>query len=157
MLSKDAQNTFLAAKDHKALLSDVEPGTVTVDWQAHLEVLPLASWIADFDGGEIFVNKACRELLGVSDLAPVIYRSWENFVHPDDRSDYVKAWDLFITGCAARFRETVRWIRPDNGKTVTLAVRAQKLGCDRFQGWIQSARLEQALLRLEELAHVRTK
>lgn len=155
MLSKDAQNTFLAAKDHKALLSDVEPGTVTVDWQAHLEVLPLASWIADFDGGEIFVNKACRELLGVPDFGKVNYRGWGRFVHPDDRDEYIKAWDLFITGFAARFREIVRWIRPDNGQIIKVAVRAQKLRCGQVQGWIRSAHIEQALSKLEELAYVR--
>ena len=125
------------------------------DWEAHLEALPLATWIGAPDGKEVFVNQACRRLLGVTHLNQVTDRGWVRHLHPDDRADYVKAWDRFLNGQTARFRKIVRWTRPDTGQTVQLAVRAQKLSCGQFQGWIRPAHVEQALAKLEELAHVR--
>lgn len=123
-----------------------------VDWEAHLEALPVATWIGDPTGGNVFVNRAYRRLLGVQDLSDVVDRGWEKHVHPDDRDSYIKQWDLFVDGLAARFKETARWVRPDTRQTVLLSVRAQKLFCGQFQGWIREANMEQALQRLEAIS-----
>ena len=135
----------------KAVLS-VGVSRGTVDWEAHLEALPMATWIGDPTGGNVFVNRAYRRLLGVYDLDDVADRGWEKHVHPDDRETYVRQWNLFVDGVAARFKETIRWIRPDTGQTVLLSVRAQKLVCGQFQGWIREANMEQALEKLETIS-----
>lgn len=135
----------------KAVLSaGVSRGTV--DWEAHLEALPMATWIGDPSGGNVFVNRAYRRLLGVDDLDVVADRGWEKHVHPDDRESYVRQWNLFVDGMAARFMETTRWIRPDTGATVLLSVRAQKLTSGQVQGWIREANMEQALQKLEAIS-----
>lgn len=126
-----------------------------VDWQAHLEALPLATWISEPKGGNIFVNQAYRRLLGVHSLDEVSGEKWARQVHPDDRKAYVRAWHRFVNGMGARFRETMRWVRPDTGQTIKLAVRVQKLRCGKFQGWIRAAVAEQAIASLERLTYVR--
>lgn len=115
----------------------------------------MATWIGDPGGNKVFVNQAYRRLLGVTSLDQIANRGWEKHLHALDRGHYVAAWNRFVNGQSARFKQTVRWIRPDTGQTVQLAVRAQKLSCGQFQGWIRPAHVEQALAKLEELAYVR--
>ena len=127
----------------------------TVDWEAHLEALPLATWICDPEQKGLFLNRACRRLLGVVAPEKMKRQDWERPLHPDDRASYLRAWDRFMNGSAARFKRVVKWRRPDTGQIVQLAVRAQKLSCGQLQGWIRPAHVEQVLAKLEELAYVR--
>jgi PAS domain S-box-containing protein len=138
-----------------AALSPVERDRGARDWEAHLEALPLATWIGDSCGRNVFANQAFRSLLGVTRLDQIADRRWERHIHPDDRASYIRHWDRFISGQGARFKATVRWVRLDTGQTVQLAVRAQKLSSGQFQGWARPAHVEQALARLEELTYVR--
>jgi len=124
----------------------------SVEWEAHLETLPLATWIGDPDGGNVYVNRAYRRLLGVLSVDEVNDRSWEQHVHPDDRDKYVEAWDQFVQGYTGRFKETARWIRPHNGQVIRLAVRAQRLTNGQFQGWLRPATGEEALEKLEAIS-----
>lgn len=147
------------------------PLKLQVDWEAHLEALPLATWIVGFNGelslpqnqdiighsgpcGPIFLNHACREALGLNQ-APDVDGAWTRYLHPEDRQACLVAWNDFLQGRSADFRQVVRWIRPDDKRTVTLSVRAQRLLCGDIQGWLRSAAAEQALARLEELTHAR--
>ena len=124
-----------------------------VDWEGHLEALPFATWIGDPKRGSLFVNRAYRELLGVSDIRQVSETKWAIFVHPDDRENYVKSWNTFVQGEAKRFRAQLRWVRPDNSQVVKIAVRAQKLESGQFQGWVRLADMESSLSRLERLSN----
>jgi PAS domain-containing protein len=141
------------------------PAKIQVDWEAHLEALPVPTWIIhtragpdaaheNSECGPFFVNGACREALG---LTPELVkgREWTRYLHPEDRHGTLVAWTDFLEGKSARFHRIVRWIRPDTKETVSLAVRAQKLLCGDIQGWLRSAAAEQALSRLEELTHGR--
>lgn len=127
----------------------------TVDWQSHLEAFPCATWIGDSDGGNTYVNLAYRRLLGVVSLQLVTGRGWEQYVHPEDQADYVAAWDHFVEGLSERFEQNVRWIRPDTGDTISIAVRAQRVAGNKFQGWVRPSHAEHALARLEEVSHGR--
>ncbi len=141
------------------------PAKLQVDWEAHLEAMPLATWIIqvrggpdstyeDPDCGPVFVNRACRDALGISPgLADG--RGWSRYLHPEDRQACLAAWMDFLEGRTARFHQTLRWIRPDTKETVSLSVRAHKLLCGDIQGWLRSAAAEAALSRLEELTHAR--
>ncbi len=138
------------------------PAKLQVNWEAHLEAIPLATWItqtrATSDGalecGPVFANRACRDALGISgELADA--GVWTRYLHPEDRQACVVAWTDFLEGKTARFHQTLRWIRPDTKETISLAVRAQKLLCGDIQGWLRSAAAEAALSRLEELTHAR--
>ena len=124
----------------------------SVDWQAHLDDLPMATWISDLRGEEFYVNGACRRLLGVISSEELADRDWEENLHPDDREHYITAWDEFATSSDQRFQQTVRWIRPHNGEIVNLAVRAQRLSSGQFQGWIRPANGEEALEKMERIA-----
>lgn len=146
-----------------------------IDWKAHLEALPLATWIVRCDAqpsqsqnqylspccGPLFANHACRDALGISDGAGELdFRDWgqdhwSRYLHPEDRQDCLVAWSDFLQGHTPRFHRVLRWIRPEDKATVSLSVRAQRLHCGDIQGWIRSAAAEQALSRLEELTHVR--
>ena len=141
------------------------PDKLQVDWEAHLEALPLATWIIqiragpsstheDPECGPFFINRACREALGLTP-GRIEERYWTRYLHPEDRQDTLVAWTDFLDGKTARFHRIVRWVRPDTKETISLAVRAQKLLCGDIQGWLRSAAAEDALSRLEELAHVR--
>jgi PAS domain-containing protein len=104
--------------------------------------------------GPIFANRACRDALGISESV-VKGADWSRYLHPEDRQGTLVAWADFLQGKSPRFHRVVRWIRPDTKETVSLAVRAQRLLCGDIQGWLRSAAAEQALSRLEELAHAR--
>ena len=60
-----------------------------------------------------------------------------------------------MNGLSSRFKESVRWVRPDTGQTTRIVLRAQKLLCGQLQGWIRTAAAEQALAKLEKLTYVR--
>lgn len=122
-----------------------------VDWESHLEVLPLAAWIGNPDGSAVYVNQAYRRMLGISELDDVLDGKWMDFLHPKDRKEYVRSWNTFMESSAARFRERVRWVRPDNGQTIRIKVRAQRLDSGKLQGWIRENTADQALAKLEEL------
>jgi PAS domain-containing protein len=133
-----------------------------VNWEAHLEALPLPTWITQtrespggaLECGPVFLNRACRDALGITrELAEE--GLWSRYVHPEDRQACLVAWTGFLEGRTARFQQTLRWIRPDTKETISLAVRAQKLLCGDIQGWLRSTAAEAALSRLEELTHVR--
>lgn len=140
---------------------------IQVDWEAHLEALPLATWITivrygnpDSNGltaaarcGPIFVNRACRELLGLAPKDASTIPPWADYLHPDDREASLRIWADFVEGRIPRFSRTIRWVRPDTQKIVSLAVRAQKLHCGDIQGWLRTAGMEDAISRLEELAY----
>lgn len=141
------------------------PTKLQVNWEAHLEALPLATWIlaaeasprCDFQtakAGPVFFNQACRQLLGFTGQASE-EDSWLRYLHPEDKQAVLDAWVSFVEGKTARFHQTLRWIRPDTKETISLAVRAQKLLCGDIQGWLRSAAAEAALSRLEELLHDR--
>ncbi len=141
------------------------PIKLHVNWEAHLEALPLATWILSSEAsprcesqtaraGPVFFNQACRQLLGFTGQAPA-EDFWLRYIHPEDQQDVFDAWTDFVDGRAARFSKHLRWIRPDTKETVFLVARAQKLLCGDIQGWIRSAAAEAALSRLEELAHAK--
>lgn len=136
-----------------------------INWEAHLEALPLATWIlsaaalptcdpSTARAGPVFFNQACRQLLGFAGQAPE-EDSWLRYIHPEDQQACLVAWTAFVDGQTARFHQLLRWIRPDTKETVSLSVRAQKLLCGDIQGWLRSAAAEAALSRLEELIHDR--
>lgn len=145
------------------------PVKLRVNWEAHVEAhveaLPLPTWIigqdteASLSQGQdvfraceqVFLNQACRELLGFTSRDSPSVASWQRYLHPEDRSACLVAWNDFIEGRALRFGRTLRWIRPDTKETVSLAVRAQRLLCGDIQGWIRPTTVEQALSRLAEL------
>lgn len=143
---------------------------IKVDWEAHLEALPLATWIMSFNTeaspsqgcyiaagehcGPLFANRACREILGLSEV-PSEPEAVSRYLHPEDRQQCLSAWDAFLQGYQESFHQIARWIRPDTKETVTLSLRAQRLLCGDIQGWIRSAAVELALSRLEELCDVR--
>lgn len=152
------------------------PLKLRVNWEAHVEALPLATWIisrdaqvADFsihDGSperlrgceQVFLNQACRDLLGFGSNGSPAATCWQRYLHPDDRPACLVAWRDFIEGRTPRFSVIVRWIRPDSKdlgptrwETISLAVRAQRLLCGDIQGWLRPTRVEQALSRLAEL------
>ncbi len=156
LANKKTKNNHSQQKTTAESSQKHEPAA-SVDWRGHLEALPLATWIGNPDGSSVFVNLAYRRLLGVVDIKTVADRRWEGHLHPDDREHYVQAWDLFVEGQDARFKQTVRWIRPDTGQTVKFAVRAQKLCCGQYQGWIRTNTAEQALATLEGLTYVHTR
>ena len=145
------------------------PAKLQVNWEAHLEALPLATWIVRFDAapsqsqnqdvvgqcGPVFANHACRRLLGLTTKSEQLGEPWLASLHPQERQAYLKAWQDFIAGRTTTFVQKVRWVRPDNQEVISLAVRAQKLQCGDIQGWLRTATLEDALSRLEELAYVR--
>lgn len=142
-----------------------------VDWEAHLEALPLATWIIQVRAGPgsthegpncgpFFINSACRDALGLRQGA--LDKGWTRYLHPEDRQAILKAWSDFLAGKSARFHQTLRWIRPDSKdldparrETVSLAVRAKKLQCGDIQGWLRPAVFEEALSRLEGLTYAR--
>ncbi len=140
------------------------PAKLQVDWKAHVESLPLATWIITAEAlprcdprqtsGPIFFNQACRELLGFTGEHPA-EDSWLRYIHPEDQQAILVAWTDFVEGRTARFQRQLRWIRPQDKETVTLVARAQKLLCGDIQGWLRSAAAEQALCRLEELCDAR--
>jgi PAS domain-containing protein len=140
-----------------------------IDWKAHLEALPLATWIVRCERrsdqrvglacGPLFANQACRDALGlrtsVGDLENGYPGRWHDYLHPEDSQSCLQAWKQFLEGRTPRFQQTLRWIRPDTKEVISLAVRAQKLLCGDIQGWLRSTAAEAALSRLEELTHVR--
>ena len=131
------------------------PVRLRVNWEAHVEALPLPTWIIGQDDKasceQVFLNQACREILGFTSRDSPSVASWSRYLHPEDRSACLVAWNDFVEGRALRFGRTVRWIRPDTKETVSLAVRAQRLLCGDIQGWIRPTTVEQALTRLAEL------
>jgi PAS domain-containing protein len=144
-------------------------GRLQLNWEAHLEALPLATWIVRCNVepslsqgqyivssrsqcGPVFVNGVCRELLGLARESHDSER-FQRYLHPEDSSACLDAWDRFLQGHSERFHQTVRWIRPDTKKTITLVVHAQRLLCGDIQGWLRSAKTESALSRLEELTN----
>ena len=136
---------------------------IHVDWKAHLEALPLATWIirvragpessSGSECGAVFANQACRDLLGLTSTSKELEEPWLRSLDPEERQAYLKAWRDFLSGETSRFVQKVRWIRPDTQQTVSLAVRAQKLHCGDIQGWLRTASMEDAISRLEELAY----
>lgn len=135
----------------KELRTTTNSSELRVDWEGHLEALPLATWIGDPAGDNIFVNRAYRELLGVTHLRQVEGRLWADLVHPEDRPAYNEAWQDFVEGRSQRFLQRVRWIRPVDGREINLVVRAQKLEHGQIQGWLRTDVIEQALSKLEGL------
>lgn len=123
-------------------LQETDPAPLRVDWNSHLESLPCPTWIGESNGESVHTNLAYRRLLGVVDPQELAELGWEEHLHPDDRKRYVKAWDLFVSGFRERLEELVRWIRPDTGETITLAVKAQRLAGGQFQGWVRLAQAE---------------
>ena len=139
-----------------------------MNWEAHLETLPLATWIVRFDAepsqsqnqylspteqcGPVFANRACREALGITAEHAQTGR-WLRYLHPEDRQTTLVAWSDFLSGRSDRFQRLLRWIRPDTKEIISLAVRAQKLHCGDIQGWLRTASMEDAISRLEELAY----
>ena len=136
-----------------------------LNWEAHLEALPLATWIIGQDTEvslsqnqeilrgceQVFLNQACRELLGFTSRDSPSVSSWHHYLHPEDRAACLVAWRDFIEGREPRFSTITRWIRPDTKEVISLAVRAQRLLCGDIQGWLRPTRAEQALSRLAEL------
>ena len=136
-----------------------------VNWEAHVEALPLPTWIIGQDTEasqfqsqdvlrgceQVFLNQACRELLGFTSEDSPSVTSWQRYLHPEDRPACLVAWHDFIEGRSTRFSAITRWIRPDTKETISLAVRAQRLLCGDIQGWLRPTTVEQALSRLAEL------
>lgn len=150
----------------------VAPSKLRVNWEAHVEALPLPTWIISQDSEasqsqsqdslrgceQVFLNQACRELLGFTSNDSPSVASWQRYLHPEDRPACLVAWHDFIEGRAPRFSTITRWIRPDTKdlgparrETISLAIRAQRLLCGDIQGWLRPTRVEQALSRLAEL------
>jgi PAS domain S-box-containing protein len=140
-------------QDAKASAMRSHSPRTAVDWESHIERLPLATWVCSTDGSDVFLNRDCRTLLGVADLNHVLNGAWTNSLHSDDRDDYMRAWSEFINSSTARFKAQARWVRPDTGQVVPLRVRVQRLNNYKFQGWVQKATAELALSKLEEISY----
>lgn len=123
-----------------------------VDWESHLELVPLACWICSPDGSGLFMNLVCRRLLGVVLTDQLVGDKWVRQLHPQDRKTYLRAWKHFLESSTARFTAQVRWVRPDDGRTQRLQVRAQKIDSGKLQGWVREDTAERALCKLEEIA-----
>lgn len=124
-----------------------------VNWEAHLYALPVATIILsgapEHAPDTIWVNQLAREVLGLKD-APLAAGAGRR-VHPEDYGRVAYAWLEFEEGSTARFSQTFRWIRPDNGDTQEIAVRFQRLLCGAFQGWVRPAKCDRAVQKLEDL------
>ena len=88
------------------------PAKLQVNWEAHLEALPLATWIVRFDAepslsqnqyiqvrdpcGPVFANRACREVLGLATV-PDDQGAWSRYLHPEDRQASLMAWTEAVT------------------------------------------------------------
>ena len=95
----------------------VAPTRLRVNWEAHVEALPLATWIIGQDTEvslsqnqdllrgceQVFLNQACRELLGFTSRDSPSVSSWHHYLHPEDRAACLVAWRDFIEGREPRF------------------------------------------------------
>jgi PAS domain-containing protein len=152
MVPRDTSEKFLTQSDDEFLPVEPEDLSPVVDWESHVELLPLATWTCTANGTDVFVNRACRRLLGVTSIGQLLENRWVSRLHPTGRESYLKSWNRFLKSFDARFKAQVRWTRPDSGRTITLEVRVQRLNRDRFQGWIRKATAELALSKLERIA-----
>ncbi len=57
--------------------------------------IPLLIWMTDAEGGNLFINKIYRKFIGVS-LEQVEGDRWQSFLHPEDASDYVEAFQRSV-------------------------------------------------------------
>jgi PAS domain S-box-containing protein len=87
---------------------------------------PVPIWAANPTGCE-FVNQAYLEFLGVSE-AEVLGDKWAEFVHPEDREDYLKAYHEAVSH-RSRFEAEFRFRRRD-GEYRWM----QTTGMPRFEG-----------------------
>lgn len=72
---------------------------------------PVLIWINSPEGN-VFVNRAYREFVGVESMAGLLGMDWAQFVHPDDRRAYLEAY----MDCVARrdyFEAQFRFRRAD--------------------------------------------
>ena len=120
-----------------------------IDWSAHLEALPLATWIEGKNG--IYANQLCRDLLGFPALMLSPQAEWITHVHPSDSPRVRRLWLEFMEGRSNRFADALMWVRPDNGETVLIVVRVQHLLCGDLQGWARLSDLEEVSWRLREI------
>ena len=79
-----------------------------VDWESHLEVLPLAAWIEYPDSCGVYVNQAFRRMLALTRPEDIEDERWMDFLHPKDRRAYVKSWNAFLASNAANLFQTTR-------------------------------------------------
>lgn len=135
---------------HKEAFS--ESHGVDINWNSHLERLPVAAWACSYDGKKLHLNQACRRLLGVFSANDLKDGRWNNHVHYKERQAVLDSWNEFLRSPAPYFRAQFRWTKPDRGRTVHLAVRVQRLSGGWFKGWVREAGAELALARLEELS-----
>jgi PAS domain S-box-containing protein len=153
MVPEDIAQKYLAPGELENLPFNPEDIDPKVDWQSHLEVLPLATWTCTTDGKDVFVNRACRRLLGITSTKEILAGKWTSNIHRSDRDSFLKSWQRFLRSSTARFRAQVKWVRPNTGQTITLAVRVQRTNANRYQGWLKEAVAELALTKLEEIAY----
>ncbi|MCC2641414.1 MAG: uncharacterized protein K0S45_1827 [Nitrospira sp.] len=72
---------------------------------------PVLIWMNGLDGCE-FVNRAYLEFLGITDPRDVEKFHWAQYVHPEDREDYVATY-LNALERHVRFEATYRFLRGD--------------------------------------------
>ena len=72
---------------------------------------PMLIWVNGPKGCR-FANRAYLDFLGVSSEAAVHRNDWAQFVHPDDREEYINAY-LDCMKCRAPFEATFRFRRHD--------------------------------------------
>jgi PAS domain S-box-containing protein len=81
---------------------------------------PVLLWVNGPEGSE-FVNRAYREFVGADSDEEIIGHDWSRFVHPDDRADYLNAYQRAAAVQAQltaefrfrRFDGEYRWMRSE--------------------------------------------
>jgi PAS domain S-box-containing protein len=97
---------------------------------------PVLIWVDSPTGCE-FVNQAYLEFLGVSE-AEVLGDKWAEFVHPEDREDYVNAYHESVSR-RGRFEAEFRFRRRDGEYRWMRAVGMPRFEGGEFKGYVGSS------------------
>lgn len=132
----------LRDSDEVNLLSSQQEGQVFVDGLAE------AAFVSSKDGGNLAVNALFRDLLGVG-LEETRGYGWAQPIVHEDRDRYVTRWLDFVEGRRERYREKIRWRRPD-GEVIYVETRGGRRSSGQFYGTVRLvSEAEQQLERLE--------
>jgi PAS domain S-box-containing protein len=97
---------------------------------------PVLIWVDSPTGCE-FVNQAYLEFLGVGE-AEVLGDKWAEFVHPEDREDYVKAYHEAVSR-RERFEAEHRFRRRDGEYRWMCSVGMPRVEGGEFKGYVGSS------------------
>jgi two-component system sensor kinase FixL len=88
------------------------------------ESLPVGILRTDVTGRCLFINRAAREILGMSE-AEARDEGWRRDLSPDDRDAVLRLWKAPVDGGGDRSVEIV--VRPDGGEPRTISLRASPI------------------------------